>query len=95
MSILTEEHVGLATVHVAEGLLRAMVVRGALESAGIPVVLSYEKTSTLPEVAEHTGHVRVMVPVEWQAEAEKLLSARPRPGEVFSVPPGTQAPTNG
>ncbi len=95
MSVLTEERVGLTTVHVAEGLLRAMVVRGALESAGIPVVLSYEKVSSLPEAAEHTGQVHVMVPVEWQEEAEKLLSTRPRPGEVFSVPPGTQSSANG
>jgi hypothetical protein len=95
MSVLTEERVGLTTVHVAEGLLRAMVIRGALESAGIPVVLNYETLGTPPEAAEHTGKVRVMVPVEWQEEAEKLLSSRPRPGEVFSVPPGTQAPNNG
>ncbi|HOV49229.1 MAG: DUF2007 domain-containing protein [Anaerolineae bacterium] len=94
MSILTEEQVGLVTVHVAEGLLQAMVIRGALESAGIPVVLSYEKLSTSPETAEHTGQVRVMVPIEWQEEAEKLLHARPRPGEVFSVPPGTLPPSN-
>lgn len=95
MSILTEEHVGLTTVYVAEGLLRAMVIRGALESAGIPVVLSYETMSTLPAMVEHTGQVRVMVPVEWQSEAEKLLSARPPTGEVFAVPPGTQPRVNG
>lgn len=95
MSILTEEHVGLTTVYVAEGLLRAMVIRGALESAGIPVALSYEAITTLPGVAEHTGQVQVRVPVEWQAEAEKLLSARPRAGEVFAVPPGTQPLANG
>jgi len=94
MSVVTEERVGLATVYMAEGLLRAMVVRGALESAGIPVVLNYETLGAPPEVAEHTGKVCVMVPVEWQAEAEKLLSSRPRAGEVFSVPPGTQAPAN-
>lgn len=95
MSVLAEEHVGLVTVHVAEGLLRAMVVRGALESAGIPVILRYEKPIVAPEIAEHTGQVYIMVPLEWQAEAEKLLSARPKHGEVFAVPPGTPPPVNG
>lgn len=95
MRILTEEHMGVTTVYVAEGVLRAMVIRGALESAGIPVMLSYETMGAPPDIAEHTGQVRVMVPVEWQSEAEKLLSARPRTGEVFAVPPGTRPPANG
>jgi hypothetical protein len=87
-----EEYVGLVTIDVVESLLRAMVIRGALESAGIPVVLNYETTGTRvePGTGNGVGRVEVMVPTEWEDEAEKLVHAQPRSGEVFSVPPDVQ-----
>ncbi len=81
-----EENIGLVTVHVTEGMLRAMVVRGALESAGIPVMLSYESVTPMQVKVESSGQVRVMVPTEWADEAEMLLASTPRTGEIFSVP---------
>lgn len=81
------EQVGLVTVYVAQGMLRAMVIRGALESAGIPVMLSYESFGqTLGLTVDGLGQVRVMVPAEWAKEAKELLTAQPPTGERFSVP---------
>jgi hypothetical protein len=72
-------------------MLRAIVVQGALESAGIPVMLKYESASTaIPVTVGKIGQVKVMVPTEWAEEAEKLLEAEPPKGEVFSVPPDMQ-----
>lgn len=96
MNLNTEKDVGLTTVYVAEGLLRAMVIRGALESAGIPVMLSYESVG--PALAVSVGkiaQVDVLVPVEWAEEAKKLLEAKPRQGEVFSVPPDMESDEEG
>jgi hypothetical protein len=88
MGLQTEKSVGLTTVYVAEGMLRAIVVQGALESAGIPVMLNYESASAaIPLTVGKIGQVKVMVPSEWAEEAKELLEAEPRKGEVFSVPP--------
>lgn len=88
MDIQTENNVGLATVYVAEGMLRALVIQGALESAGIPVMLSHESVSrAYPVTVGKIGQVKVMVPHQWEQEARALLEAKPRQGEVFSVPP--------
>ncbi len=82
---------GLATVYIAHGMLRAMVIRGALESAGIPVMLKYESLGpTLGITVDGLGKVEVLVPAEWAEEARELLSATPRKGEIFSVPPDLQ-----
>ncbi len=82
---------GLVTVYVAQGMLRAMVVRGALETAGIPVMLSYESLGPLLGLTiDGIGRVEVRVPVEWEAEARELLNTQPRSGEVFSLPADAQ-----
>ncbi len=87
MTTKQEEYIGLATVYVAQGMLRAMVVRGALESAGIPVMLSYESVGpVLGITVDGIGSVEIKVPAEWEAEALDLLNATPRSGEVFSAP---------
>ncbi len=78
---------GLVTVYVAQGMLRAMVIRGALETAGIPVMLSYESVGpVLGLTVNGIGKVEVRVPVEWEAEARELLNAPPRSGEVYVSP---------
>ncbi len=93
MTAKTEKHeTSLKTIYVANGMLRAMVVRGALESAGIPVMLSYEALGqALGVTIDRIGEVRVMVPVEWEQEAQNLLNTQPPAGEVFYVPPDTPA----
>lgn len=83
---------GLVTVYHAQGMLRAMVIRGALESAGIPVMLSYESVGPVIGLTiDGIGRVHVRVPVEWEAEARDLLDAQPRSGEVYSVPEDTDS----
>lgn len=78
---------GLVTVYVTQGMLRAMVVRGALETAGIPVMLSYESVGPVIGLTINgIGRVEVRVPLEWEAEARDLLDTQPRSGEIYSVP---------
>jgi putative signal transducing protein len=78
----------LVTVYVAHGLLRANVIQGLLESAGIPVMLSYESLGHVIGVTMTSlGSVEIKVPEKWEQEALDLLNAEPRTGEIFSVPP--------
>lgn len=75
-------------VYVAQGMLRAMSIRGCLESASIPVALNYETSqSALSSTTEGKGRVKILVPQKWENEARALLNANPRPGEIFCVPP--------
>ncbi|MEA3308824.1 MAG: DUF2007 domain-containing protein [Chloroflexota bacterium] len=83
-----EGPVGLTTVYVAEGMLRAAVVQGLLESAGIPAMLSYESAGrAIPVMVGKIGQVKVLVPTEWEKEARLLLEATPAKGEIFAGPP--------
>lgn len=76
------------TIYIAQGMLRAMTIRGCLESASIPVALSYESSKPILGLSpEGQGRVKVMVPQEWEKEARALLDANPRTGEIFCVPP--------
>jgi hypothetical protein len=78
----------LVTVYTAQGMLRANVIRGLLESAGIPVMLGYESVGqTFGLTVDGIGRVYIRVPAEWEQEARDLLEAEPRAGEIFSVPP--------
>ncbi|HEY89444.1 MAG TPA: DUF2007 domain-containing protein [Thermoflexia bacterium] len=88
MDTQKEEPTGLTTIYIAEGILRAMVIQGVLESGGIPAVLSYEAASrAIPVTVGKIGRVRVLVPIEWEKEAQLLLEAKPLKGKVFAVPP--------
>jgi hypothetical protein len=65
----------LVAVYSAQGQLRAAVIRSALESAGIPVMLRYESIgSTLGLTVDGIGRVDVLVPIEWADEARDLLN---------------------
>jgi len=82
----------LATVYVAQGLLRANVIQSLLASAGIPVMLRYESVGPVFGITvSGLGRVEVQVPEEWEKEALDLLNAEPRTGEIFSVPPDVEA----
>ena len=75
------------TIYTAQGMLRAMTIRGCLESASIPVALEYETPQPIPGLSpEGKGRVKVMVPLKWENEARALLNANPRTGEIFYVP---------
>jgi hypothetical protein len=65
----------LVKVYAAQGQLRAAVIRSALESAGIPVMLRYESIgSTLGLTVDGLGRVEILVPSEWEHEALDLLN---------------------
>jgi len=82
-----DENTKLVTVYHAQGMLRAMVVRGALESAGIPVMLSYESVGpVIGLTVDGIGRVKIRVPANWEQEACDLLEATPRSGEIYGVP---------
>ena len=57
------------------GLLPAEAIRGRLETAGIPVALDYDSTSTLLGIPAFggTGEVRILAPSDRIAEARELL----------------------
>jgi len=70
--------VRLVTVSVAYGMLRANVIRGLLESAGIPVMLRYEAAGpAIGLILDGLGRVEVQVPSEWEREALELMAAEP------------------
>jgi hypothetical protein len=84
----------LVTVYVTQGQLRANVIRGVLESAGIPVILKYEAAGPAIGITINgLGRVEIQVPDEWAQEAIDLLTATPRSGEIFSVPSDTPEET--
>ena len=65
-------------VYTTMGPLRAEVVKGRLESAGIPAFLKYESASTVYAVlVDGMGEVRVMVAKENEEAARKLLAEKP------------------
>ncbi|MCU0522041.1 MAG: DUF2007 domain-containing protein [Anaerolineae bacterium] len=70
--------VRLVTVQVIHGMLRANVIRGLLESAGIPVMLRYEAAGpAIGLIIDGLGRVEIQVPDEWEQEARDLLAAEP------------------
>lgn len=72
---------GLAVVYRASGLLNAQVIKGRLETSGIPAVLDYESLGpTLGITIDGLGEVRVMVPVERAEEARELLATTAEDG---------------
>ncbi len=75
------------TVYSVQGMLRANVIRGVLESAGIPVHLSYETVGTTLGLAmDSVGRVDIKVPAALEQEALALLPAEPKTAQIFAVP---------
>lgn len=65
---------GLTVVHVAQGLLKAQVIKAKLEGAGIPVLLDYESVGRVIGITvDGLGEVRVLVPTSYADEAHMLI----------------------
>ncbi len=63
------------TVYHSQGMLQAQVVKGRLESSGVPVFLKYESIGQVIGLTiDGLGLVEVQVPAEWAAEAEAILA---------------------
>ncbi len=64
------------TVYVAHGLLRAEVVKGRLESEGIPAMLQFDSGSHIFGLTvDGLGEVRVLVPAPLAELARQVLAA--------------------
>jgi len=67
-------HPDLTTVHVAQGLLKAQVIKAKLEYAGVPVLLDYESIGPVIGITvDGLGEVRVLVPDRYADEARALI----------------------
>ncbi len=63
------------TVYHSQGMLQAQVVKGRLESSGVPVFLKYEAIGQVIGLTiDGLGLVEVQVPAEWAEEAEAILA---------------------
>jgi hypothetical protein len=68
----------LVTVYVTHGMLRANVIKGLLDSAEIPCMLSYEAAGpAIGLTVDGLGRVEIRVPAKWAQEARDLLEAKP------------------
>jgi hypothetical protein len=65
---------GFEVVYRAAGMMEAEVVKGRLESSGIPAALDAE-SSMLPFTVANMGEVRILVQAERAEEARELLGA--------------------
>ena len=68
----------LVSVYTSTGPLAAEVVKGRLESAGIPAMLKYESIGrTMGLTLDGLGEVQVLVHKEREQEALALLAEKP------------------
>ena len=66
---------GMTTVYRTAGLMQAEIIKGRLESAGIPVMLDYESLGRVMGITvDGLGEVRILVPNERADEARELLA---------------------
>jgi hypothetical protein len=62
--------------------MEAQIIKGRLESEGIPVLLSYESAGLIYGITiDGLGEVKVMVPEHLEEEAKEILGAGDSPGE--------------
>ena len=76
-----EDRMEFAVVYISNGLLGAEIVKGRLESAGIPAMLKSEAQGVFPMTIDGMGQVEVLVAKEREQEARELLSQKGRAGE--------------
>ncbi len=69
----------LEIVYRASGMAEAEVVKGFLDSEGIPATLDYESAGKVYGLTvDGLGEVRVLVPAAWADEAREALDRRPK-----------------
>ena len=71
---MQSRHPGLVAVHVAQGMLRAQVIKAKLETAHIPVLLDYESVGPVIGITvDGLGEVHVLVPARYADEARMVI----------------------
>jgi hypothetical protein len=68
-----QQDVDLEVVHRAAGQIEAHIVKGKLESEGIPVLLQYE-SEIFGLTVDGMGQVRVLVPADQADKAREIIS---------------------
>lgn len=64
----------LVTVYAAQGMLAAEVIKGKLQSVGIPALLAYESLGPIYGLTvDGLGLVRVQVPQRFAEDARELI----------------------
>ena len=69
------EETGLITVYVASGQLEAEIIKGRLESEGIPAMLRYEAAGLIYGLTiDGLGQVEIQVPSPLAQHASEILA---------------------
>jgi hypothetical protein len=69
------EKTGLTTVYIASGQLEAEIIKGRLESEGIPAILHYEAAGLIYGFTiDGLGQVEVQVPSSLAKHAREILA---------------------
>lgn len=70
---------GLITVYMANGQPEAQIIKGRLESEGIPTVLRYESAGLVYGLTiDGLGQVEVQVPSSLAQDAKEILATEER-----------------
>ena len=71
------EEIRLTTVYIAVGQPEAQIIKGRLESEGIPAVLRYESAGLIYGITiDGLGQVEVQVPASLAEEARQILGIK-------------------
>ena len=63
----------LVVVYTTQGALRAEIIKGKLESAGIPAMIRSESQSVIPMTIDGIGKAEVLVEKSREQEAREVL----------------------
>ena len=64
----------LVVVSIVQGQLAASIIKGHLESEGIPALLQYESAGPVYGITvDGLGEVKILVPQEYAEEARRLI----------------------
>jgi hypothetical protein len=66
----------LVVVYTTNGALRAEIVKGKLESAGIPAIIRAESQNVIPMTVDGIGKAEVLVARAREAEARAVLEEK-------------------
>ncbi len=66
----------LVVVYTTLGAMRAEIIRGKLESAGIPAMVKAEAQNVIPFTVNGLGRAQVLVPKAREQEARAVLETQ-------------------
>jgi hypothetical protein len=70
---MTNKDEELVVVYTTNGALRAEIIKGKLESAGIPAIIRAESQNVIPMTVDGIGIAKVLVPRIREQEARAIL----------------------